>query len=67
MSPDLNPIQYVRDALEPSIGTQRPASTTINELISALVQEWVRLPQGLIRTLINRCQSTAVLDKEPVS
>lgn len=61
MSPDLNPIEHVWDALGRSIGARRPAPTTIDELKGALLQEWARLPQGLMRTLVNsmkrRCES----------
>ncbi|GFT13463.1 hypothetical protein TNCV_2515121 [Trichonephila clavipes] len=53
MSPDLNPIEHVRDILECSIAARRPAPTTIDELKSTLVQEWGWLPQELIRTLVN--------------
>ncbi|GFU23472.1 hypothetical protein TNCV_113921 [Trichonephila clavipes] len=43
----------VWDVSGSSIAARRPAPTTINELKSALVQEWVLLPKGLIRTQVN--------------
>ncbi|GFY08952.1 transposable element Tcb2 transposase [Trichonephila clavipes] len=53
MFPYLKPIKHVWDVLGRSITARRSASMTIDELKSALVQEWVRLPQGLIKTLVN--------------
>ncbi|GFX84518.1 hypothetical protein TNCV_560331 [Trichonephila clavipes] len=52
MSPDLNPVEHVRDVLRHSIVARSPAPMTIDELKSALVQEWVRLLQELITTLV---------------
>ncbi|GFW32002.1 hypothetical protein TNCV_2600291 [Trichonephila clavipes] len=41
MFPEINPIENVWDVLGRSIAARRPVPTTINELKSALVQEWV--------------------------
>ncbi|GFX67078.1 transposable element Tc1 transposase [Trichonephila clavipes] len=61
MSPGLNPIEYEWEGLRHSITAQRPAPAIINELKSALVRDWVLLPQRLMRTLANsmkdRCKS----------
>ncbi|GFU63939.1 transposable element Tcb2 transposase [Trichonephila clavipes] len=51
--PDLNTIENVWDVLGHSIAARRPARTTIDELKSTLVQEWMWLPKGMIRTLVN--------------
>ena len=60
MFPDFNPIDHVRDALGRAIAARKPAPTTIAELKDALIQEWVRLPPGLLRSLVNsmtrRCE-----------
>ena len=52
-SPDLNPIEHVWDALGRSIAAGKPAPMTMRELKGALVQEWVRLRQGLMKFLVH--------------
>ncbi|GFU28802.1 transposable element Tc1 transposase [Trichonephila clavipes] len=54
-SPYLNPIGYVWDALSRVIGTLNPPPRTIQEMKTALLNEWDQLPraQELINCLIS--------------
>ncbi|GFV89183.1 hypothetical protein TNCV_4913821 [Trichonephila clavipes] len=53
ISPDFNPIGHVWDVFGSSVAPQRLAPRSIDELKRFLVQDWVRLPQALISTLVN--------------
>jgi len=56
-SPDLNPIEYIWDALGKAIASRHPPPRTIPELKTALLQEWDRLPQGLLNCLLSSMPS----------
>lgn len=56
-SPDLNPIEHVWDALGRAISSRHPPPRTIPELKTALLQEWDRLPQGLLNCLLSSMPS----------
>jgi hypothetical protein len=56
-SPDFNPIQHVSDALGRAIALRNPPPRTIQELKTALVNEWDQLPQALINCLISSMTS----------
>ncbi|GFW12863.1 hypothetical protein TNCV_3885731 [Trichonephila clavipes] len=45
-SPDLNPIENVRDALERQVAGRNVPPTNKNTLIRALTEEWDKLPQS---------------------
>ncbi|GFV75711.1 transposable element Tcb2 transposase [Trichonephila clavipes] len=47
-SPDLNPIEYVWDALGRQVAGRNYPLTNKNTLIRALTEEWVKLPQQLL-------------------
>ncbi|GBO25667.1 Transposable element Tcb2 transposase [Araneus ventricosus] len=47
-SPDLNPIEHVWDALGRAIATRNPPPRTIQEMKTALLNEWDQLPQEMI-------------------
>ncbi|GFW79886.1 uncharacterized protein TNCV_3898871 [Trichonephila clavipes] len=51
ISSDLNSIKHVKYVPRSSIAVRTPVSMTIDELRSALVQEGMRLPKDLIKTL----------------
>ncbi|GFX63923.1 transposable element Tc1 transposase [Trichonephila clavipes] len=60
-SPDLNPIEYVRDFLGRRLAARTLPPVTIRELRLALQDEWAAMPQQLIDTLIlsmgRRCET----------
>ena len=64
-SPDINPIEHVRDALGMHIGDRPAPPTTVPELHSALMAEWPRSSQELIVNLIaymlHRCEPVLVV------
>ncbi|GFW81933.1 transposable element Tc3 transposase [Trichonephila clavipes] len=51
-SPDLNPIEHVRDFLGRRLAARTLPPVTIRELRMALQDEWAAIPQQLIDTLI---------------
>lgn len=61
LSPDLNPIEHIWDELKRKVRARNPAPANINELKTALVEEWGRIPQSsvkkLIRSLKNRMRA----------
>ncbi|GFS77098.1 transposable element Tcb2 transposase [Trichonephila clavipes] len=52
-SPDMNPIEHVWDALGRRVGGRRPPPQTLQELERALLEEWDRIPQLVINSLID--------------
>ncbi|GFW22410.1 transposable element Tcb2 transposase [Trichonephila clavipes] len=58
-SPDLNPIEHVRDMLGRRIAARPRPPATVGDLEIALLEEWNSIPQSLIDNLIvsmaNRC------------
>ncbi|GBM64168.1 Transposable element Tcb2 transposase [Araneus ventricosus] len=56
-SPDLNPIEHVWDALGRAIATRHPLPRTIQEMKTALLNEWDQLPQEMINCLISSMKS----------
>ena len=52
-SPDLNPIEHAWYALGRAVATRQPPLRTIQELKPALMEEWMRLPQALLNSLVN--------------
>lgn len=61
LSPDLNPIEHVWDELKRRVRSRNPAPSSVNELKSALIEEWEGIPQEsiqkLIRSMKNRLQA----------
>ncbi|GBO11641.1 Transposable element Tc1 transposase [Araneus ventricosus] len=56
-SPDLNPIQHVWDALGRTIATCNPRPRTIQEMKTALLNEWDQFPQEIIYCLVSSMKS----------
>ncbi|GBN69017.1 Transposable element Tc1 transposase [Araneus ventricosus] len=56
-SPDLNPIEHVWDVLGRVIATRNPPPRTIQEMKTALPNEWDQLPQEMINCLISSMNS----------
>ncbi|GFV42340.1 transposable element Tcb2 transposase [Trichonephila clavipes] len=52
-SPDMNPIEHVWDALGRRVAVLQPLPQTRQELERALLEEWVRIPQLVINSLID--------------
>ncbi|GFX83337.1 transposable element Tcb2 transposase [Trichonephila clavipes] len=52
-SPDMNPIEHVWDALGRRVAGRQPHPQTLQELERALLEEWDRMPQLVINSLID--------------
>ncbi|GFX07365.1 transposable element Tcb2 transposase [Trichonephila clavipes] len=52
-SPDMNPIEHVRDALRRRVAGRRPPPQTLQEMERALLEEWDRISQLVINSLID--------------
>ncbi|GFU01844.1 transposable element Tcb2 transposase [Trichonephila clavipes] len=52
-SPDMNPIEHVWDALWRRVAGRQPPPQTLQELEKALLEEWGRIPQLVINSLID--------------
>ncbi|GFV16657.1 transposable element Tcb2 transposase [Trichonephila clavipes] len=52
-SPDMNPIENVWDALGRRVAGRQPPPKTLQELERALLEEWDRIPQLVINSLID--------------
>ncbi|GFV55936.1 transposable element Tc1 transposase [Trichonephila clavipes] len=53
-SPDLNPIENVWDALGRQVAGQNYPPTKKNTIISALTEEWDKLPQQLLDNVVQK-------------
>lgn len=60
-SPDLNPIEHLWDNVDRRVRQRQNQPNTIQELETALIQEWNNVPQreiqALIRSMRQRCQA----------
>ncbi|GFV19411.1 transposable element Tcb2 transposase [Trichonephila clavipes] len=52
-SPDMNPIEHVWDALGRRVAGRQPQPQTLQELEKVLLEEWDRIPQLVINSLID--------------
>ncbi|GFV55978.1 HTH_Tnp_Tc3_2 domain-containing protein [Trichonephila clavipes] len=52
-SPDMNPIEHVWGALGRRVAGRQPPPQTFQELERALLEEWDRIPQLVINSLID--------------
>ncbi|GFY09000.1 transposable element Tcb1 transposase [Trichonephila clavipes] len=52
-SPDMNPIEHVWNALGRRVAGRQPPPQTLQELKIALLEEWDRIPQLVINSLID--------------
>ncbi|GFU29133.1 transposable element Tcb2 transposase [Trichonephila clavipes] len=52
-SPDMNPIEHVWDALGRRVADRQPPAQTLQELKRSLLEEWGRIPQLVINSLID--------------
>ncbi|GFU08384.1 transposable element Tcb1 transposase [Trichonephila clavipes] len=64
-SPDMIPIEHVWDALGRRVAGRQPPPQTLQELERALLEEWDRIPQLVINSLIDsmpqRCSTLLVV------
>ncbi|GFW14691.1 transposable element Tcb2 transposase [Trichonephila clavipes] len=51
-SPDMNPIEHAWDALGRRVAGRKPPPQTLQELERALLEEWDRIPQLVINSII---------------
>uniref|UniRef100_A0A672YIL4 Tc1-like transposase DDE domain-containing protein n=1 Tax=Sphaeramia orbicularis TaxID=375764 RepID=A0A672YIL4_9TELE len=51
-SPDLSPIKHLWDQLGRCVANRTPAPQNRQELVTALEEEWVNIPQDNIRRLV---------------
>ncbi|GFV54854.1 transposable element Tcb2 transposase [Trichonephila clavipes] len=58
-SPDMNPIEHVWDALGRRVAGRQPPPQTLQELERALLEEWDRIPQLMINSLIDSMPQSA--------
>ena len=62
-SPDLNPIEHLRDNLDTRVRQRQNPPGVINEFGDALLEEWNNIPQAQINNLIHsmrrRCQAVS--------
>ncbi len=52
-SPDMSPIEHVWDALDRRIRQRVPVPANIQQLRTAIEEEWTNIPQATINNLIN--------------
>ncbi|GFX65226.1 transposable element Tcb1 transposase [Trichonephila clavipes] len=52
-SPDMNPIEHVWDTLERRVAGRQPPPQTLQELERALLEEWDKIPQLVINSLVD--------------
>ena len=52
MSPDMNPIEHVWDFIGQKINQHNPKYQNIDELRTAILQEWQQFPQERLRRLV---------------
>ncbi len=52
-SPDMSPIEHVWDALDRRIRRHVPVTANIQQLRTAIEEEWTNIPQATINNLIN--------------
>jgi hypothetical protein len=52
MSPDMSPIEHVRDFIGRKINQRNPKCQNIDELRTAILQEWQQFPQERFRRLV---------------
>ncbi len=52
-SPDMSPIEHVWDALDRHLRQRVPVPANIQQLHTAIEEEWTNIPQATINNLIN--------------
>ena len=60
-SPDMSPIEQVWDALDLRVRQHVPVPANIQQLCTAIEEEWDNIPQATINSLINSMQRRCVV------
>ncbi len=63
-SPDMSPIEHVWDTLDRRIRQRIPVPANIQQLHTAIEEEWTNIPQATINNLINSMQRRCVALRE---
>ncbi|ROL46085.1 Transposable element Tcb1 transposase [Anabarilius grahami] len=63
-SPDMSPIDHVWDALDRRIRQRVPVPANIQQLCTAIEEEWTNIPQATINNLINSMRRRCVTLRE---
>ncbi len=63
-SPDMSPIEHVWDALDRRIWQRVPVPANIQQLRTAIEEEWTNIPQATINNLINSMRRRCVALRE---
>ncbi len=63
-SPDMSPIEHVWDALDRRIRQRVPVPANIQQLSTAIEEEWTNIPQATIDNLINSMRRRCVALRE---
>ncbi len=63
-SPDMSPIEHVWDALDRHIRQRVPVPANIQQLRTAIEEEWTNIPQATINNLINSMRRRCVALRE---
>ncbi|KAL0179068.1 hypothetical protein M9458_024510, partial [Cirrhinus mrigala] len=63
-SPDMSPMEHVWDPLERCIRQRVPVPTNIQQLHTAIEEEWTNIPQATINNLINSMRRRCVSLRE---
>ncbi len=63
-SPDMSPIEHVWDALDRRIRQRVPVPANIQQLRTAIEEEWTNIPQATINNLINSMRRRCVALRE---
>ena len=53
LSPDLNPIEHLWDALKSEVRGRNPVPVNHNQLVDVVIAEWEDIPQDTIENLIS--------------
>ncbi len=59
-SPDMSPIEHILDALDRRIRHRVPVPLNIQQLCTAIEEEWTNIPQATINNLINSMRRRCV-------
>lgn len=62
-SPDMSPIEHVRDVLDRRIRQRVPVPTNIQQPRTAIEVEWTNIPQATIDNLIDSMRRCVALHK----
>ncbi len=63
-SPDMSPIEHIWDALDRRIRQRVPVPANIQQLCTAIEEEWTNIPQATINNLINSMRRRCVALRE---